>query len=102
MFSNEILEISLLNPEESKNTERKRNAEDMTCNALNLFTENDIKKDDEIEPRIGIIKLGEDSRAKQNLIKNLMCEHCGKKFNKSNQLFVHTRTHTSKLQKLIY
>lgn len=93
MFSNEILEISLSNPEEKNDSDGKMN--EGLCKIVSSATGND---NEESEPTIGIIKLGETPKAKQNLIKNLMCEHCGKKFNKSNQLFVHTRTHTSKLR----
>lgn len=94
MFSNEILEISLLNPDEQdKIIEMKTNVEQ---------SEKTLNSSDVNEPQIGIIKLGEESsKVEQNLIKNLMCEICGKKFNKSNQLFVHVRIHTSKFENIV-
>lgn len=97
IFSNEILEISLFNPEENKNFEIKATAEEIDKHIVNPSKGNNAKQD-EIEPLIGIIKLGENSNGeKSEKVKNLMCEHCGKKFNKTNQLFVHTRIHTSKI-----
>lgn len=96
MISNEVLEISLHNPEENESVARETSVEE-SCKTEPVSIEN-ISEPDESEPRIGIIKLGEDCKANENLVKNLVCEYCGKKFNKSNQLFVHTRIHTSKFQ----
>lgn len=89
IFSNEILEISLLNPEENKNFELKTIAEgpDKDPYESNTSKGNDTKQN-QIEPRIGIVKLGEELNSeKSKKVKNLMCEHCCKKFNKSNQRF---------------
>ncbi|KAJ6644038.1 Protein glass [Pseudolycoriella hygida] len=93
IFSNEIIEITLHNPEEKKEIEahsEKTTNEEKSCNN----TDSTVAYDTEGEARIGIIKLGEDLKDNQNLIKNLMCEHCGKKFRKRHQLCVHTRIHT--------
>lgn len=95
MFSNEILEISLLNPEESDKCGEKKTSAKESCKTVNSSIENDTQQV-EREPKIGIIKLGENSKADPNLVKSLMCEHCGKRFSKSSQLFVHYRVHTSK------
>lgn len=94
--TNEILEISLLKPGENESIEKKIEDVDQPCKNVNHAIENETKQD-QIEPEIGIIKLGEDSKVNSTLVKNLICEHCGKLFSKTNQLFVHTRIHTSKI-----
>ena len=81
MFSDEILKITLHHTSSDDRDTRQSNETGM---------------DDQIEPKIGIIKLGEDLNAKSTPVKNQMCEHCGKSFSKTNQLQVHKRIHTSK------
>lgn len=99
ILSDQILEISFHNPGEKEISVRKEDKMQSIGSPItgDSYQDTDIGRQEKVDPQIGIIKLGEDLKVNSTSVKNLMCEHCGLCFRKANQLFVHTRIHTSKL-----